>query len=320
MKTFPIVETAFSGYRLLAARPSAGLIWFAFQLLIVFGMTALTVAIAGPEMTALQEMRAAGGAPDPATTMALSGKVMVVGLVSMLLSLVTNAIALAAVARAVLRPGEKGFGYLRFGADELRLLVVILVIGIFLYIAYMVAFGPAMGVLFAVAGPMQAAMAMQGSGALPANAIAMAALAAIPGALLMIFLAVKLSLAPAQTVGERAIQMFGSWKLTKGMFWRTLGTYALAAIPVILLAVVVVGVAFAVAPGGFKGLMQPNVSSMAAAFGATQILVHVLSALLRTLIMGGLMAPPVAIYASTVLRSNEAAVDAFGDDDDDDDD
>lgn len=324
MKAFSIPQVAFSGYRLLLARPGAALAWFIFQLIVSFGTLALTVALAGPQLTALQEMRASGGPADPATTMALTGQIMVFGLVSFVLSLLVTVIALGAVSRAVLRPGESRFGYLRFGADEFRLLAVIVVLGILLYIAYFLAFGPAMGALFAVGGPQRAALAMQGGASLPANAIVIAALAALPGTILMIFLSVKLALAPAETVAERAIRFFGSWRLTKGVFWRSLAAYALSAVPVLIVAVVVFGLAVAVRPGGLEGglqaALQPDVSSMAGAFSPLQVFVYVLHAVLGVLVMAGLYAPPAAIYAAIAQRSSESLVDVFGDDEDDDED
>lgn len=324
MKAFSIPQVAFSGYRLLLARPGAALAWFVFQLIVSFGTLALTVAMAGPQLTALQEMRASGAPADPATTMALSGQIMGFGLASFALSLVVAVITLGAVSRAVLRPGDSRFGYLRFGADEFRLLAVIVVLGILLYVAYFVAFGPAMAVLFAVGGPQRAALALQGASTLPANAIGFAILAALPGTILMIFLSVKLALAPAHTVAEGAIHFFGSWRLTKGVFWRSLAAYALSTVPVLIVAVVVFGLAVVVRPGGLEGglqaALQPDVSSMAAAFRPLQVLVYVLHAVLGTLVMAGLYAPPAAIYAAIALRSSESLVDVFGDDDEDDDD
>lgn len=322
MKTFPIVQTAFSGYRLLAARPVAALFWFVFQLVVVFGSIALMVAMAGPQMVALQELQASG-APDPATSMALSGPIMLAGFISMALGLVVSAISFGAVSRAVLRPKESGFGYLRFGAEELRLLVVNLVIFILIYIAYMVAAAPAMGALFAVAGMQRAGMALQGMGTLPANAIAIAVAAAVPGVLLLVFLSVKLSLAPAQTIGERQIRIFNSWTLTKGVFWRALAVYLLAAVPVLLVGIVYAGVSVAVHQGGVAGglqsMMRPSLGTMAAAFSPTQSLSYVLGAVTRTVAMAGLLAPCAAIYAAVAVRSPGALADVFGDENEEDD-
>jgi hypothetical protein len=310
MKKFSIPQVAFSGYRLLAARPGVALAWFVFQLVVALGLMALMVVMAGPELTALRELRSAGTPPDPATTMALSGKVMGFGLVSLLLYAVLGAVSLGAVSRAVLRPAESKFAYLRFGADELRLLAVIVVLGILLYVAYFVALLPAMAALFAVAGMERAAMAMQGVGSMPAGAIGAAVLAALPGAILLVFLTVKLALAPAQTVAKRQISFFGSWGLTKGVFWRSLGAYILSAIPVLILVIVALGVAVAVHPGGLAGglqaAMQPDVSSLAAAFSPLQVLVYVLNAVAGVASMAGLIAPPAAIYAAIALRSDEA--------------
>lgn len=324
MTKFSIPQTAFSGYRLLAARPVAAVFWFALYLAVVFGKIALMVAMAGPQLAAMQAMRSSGAPPDPATSLALAGPVMLASLVSLIITVLVAAIAYGAVSRAVLRPGESRFGYLRFGADEFRLLAVILVMAILIWVAYMVAFVPVMAALFAVGGAERTSMALQGAGSLPAKAIGMAVLAALPGVALFVFLGVKLALAPAQTVAERGVRIFGSWALTKGIFWRSLATYALAAVPVLLIAIIYVGVVLAVhqggVSGGLKGMMRPDLGSMGAAFGPTQILTYVIGALMGTLSMAGMLAPPAVIYGAVAVRSTEAMADVFGADDDDDED
>jgi hypothetical protein len=319
MTRFSIPETAFSGYRLLASRPGAALVWFAFSLAVVLGLGWLTAVLAGPELAALKEMQASG-APDPATAMALSRKVMPISALGLLVALVSGAILVGAVARAVLRPAQGALAYLRFGADEFRLMAVLLVVAILLLIPVILAWIPATIAMFATAGPQVAAMAMQGHGELPLTAKLAACAAAVPGVLVFLFLFVKLSLASAQTVAERSIRIFNSWTLTKGVFWRTLWTYALAAIPLAVLKLIVLGVAAALNPDvGFKLMPQPDMSSVEAVFSGPQVAVLALQALFQTIQTAALLAPAAMIYLALTGRTPETAVSADDEDDDDED-
>lgn len=321
MTRFSIPQAAFAGYRLLAARPGTALVWFIFQLAIALLTAFVTVSLAGPQLTALKEMMAAGK-PDPATMMTLNAQMLPYTAFKSLFPLLTGTIAVAAVSRAFVRPKDSGLGYLRFGADELRVLVVYIVLMIIFAVPYIIATVVGMIALVSTAGPTAAMAVSTGAfGELPPKAIAFAVLSALPALALLIFLAVKLSLAPVQTVAERSIRIFNSWTLTKGHFWRILGAYVLAMIPLAVVGLVVMAAAMALKPDGFSGAWQqalaPDVSSMGAAFAGAAIIIFVLVAAFQTLVMAGQTGPGAAIY--TALTGGVVA-DDFGDDDDDDED
>lgn len=317
MTKFSISQAAFSGYRLLAAKPLAALGWFVFQLAVSLGVVWLTATMIGPQLTALKEMQASGAA-DQGTAMALFGQTLPLTLLALVVALVSGAILTGAVLRAALRPGESAFAYLRFGGNELRLIVVILLIILLMLIPIVIAWLPAFAVRMAIAGPQVAAMAMQGKGELPLAATLGSLAAALPGVALIVFLYVKLSLASAQTVAERSIRIFNSWSLTKGVFWRTLGTYALAAIPLVILKIVVMAAVAALNPDlGFKMTVQPDLTSVPAAFSGGQLVMFALQALLQIITSAALLVPTVMIYRAV---AGEFVPTATADDDDDDDD
>jgi hypothetical protein len=320
MTKFSISQAAFSGYRLLAAKPIAALAWFVFQLAVSLGLVWLTATMIGPQLTALKEMQTSG-APDPATAMALGGQTFPLTVLALVVALVSGAILTGAILRAVLRPGESAVGYLRFGPNELRLIVVVLMIILVLLIPIVIAWLPAIAVRFAIAGPQVAAMAMQGKGEIPLAATLGSLAAALPGLALIVFLYVKLSLASAQTVAERSIRIFTSWRLTKGVFWRTLATYLVAAIPLVILKIGLMAVIAATNPDlGFKMTVQPDLTSVPAAFAGGQLVMFALQALLQVISSAALLVPTVMIYRAVAGETvPTATVDDDYDDDDDED-
>jgi hypothetical protein len=323
MKTFSVTQTAFSGYRLLLARPVMTLFWFAFSLAISALTIAVTVQLAGPQLAMLQQIRGQGAAADPATAMTLTRQLGPYYAFTLIFSLVTGAMTLGAASRAVLKPQAGALGFLRLGVDELRLMLVVVVLLVIFFLIYIVTAIMLVMTLVILTGPTGMRALVQGGG-LPGSTIAAMCVAAVPGLAALIFLLVKLSLAPAQTVGEGAARIFESWSLIRGRFWRVLGTYLLAAIPVAVVGGVTLVAALAAhgpSAGGFinaMSSMQPDYSSMSTAFAGPNLLVLVLSALGRTLGMAGLMGPAAVIYQA-VASDTVGVVDDDDDDDDDDD-
>ena len=121
-------------------------------------------------------------------------------------------VLLSATQRAVLRPNERGFAYLRIGGDELRLiglgifLMVCLWIGMFLaMLALMIVLGIVLAISLAIhAAPGFAALLF-----LIANCALMGA---------MIYAQVRLSLAFPLTFLRRTFVVGEAWRLSKGRF------------------------------------------------------------------------------------------------------
>ena len=321
MTDFSITKTAFSGYRLLAAKPLTTLCWFIFSLLVTVVTIGGVVVLAGPELMALQQMRDAGQM-DPASVAAISQRLRPYELFTAIFPWLTGAVTLGAATRAILRPRASAVGYLRFGADELRLLLTSLVIIVLVGAAMAVA--GIMGVigLAATAGPGGFAALRQGGG-LGAMPIVVACLAALPGLALTIFIATQFSLAPAETVARKAVRIFGSWALIKGRFWKVLAVYVLAVIPIVVLEALATYATMAAAGGGHGGFMQMamtlqnNMSSLSAAFDGPRWTGYILTAVARTFAMAGLLVPAAVIYQAV---ASDPAGGADDDDDDDDDD
>jgi hypothetical protein len=130
----------------------------------------------------------------------------------------------AAAYRAVLKPEQKSWGYLRIGGDELRMFVVALVLGLLFMVLYFIVVFTGVAVV-AAAGRSPTAIAVF----------------AVLAFCLFAFLAIKLSLAFVMTFAEKKIRIFESWSLTDGHF---LGLLAMYAIVLVFLIILVCGVYF----------------------------------------------------------------------------
>jgi hypothetical protein len=157
----------------------------------------------------------------------------------LILGLAVLSIMAAAVYRLIFRHEDTRFGYLRLGADELRLmglttiyigLTICLVVGVSMVAAVVVA-------LVSVVAP-----AAQGFMSLAATLFSFG---------VVIFVLVRLSLAPVATFAERRISVFESWRLTRGHFWPLLGAYALA-----LACIFVIGFLILVVFSGVAGAIM----------------------------------------------------------------
>ena len=97
----------------------------------------------------------------------------------------------------------------------------------------------------------------------------------------VVWSAVRMSLAWAVSFDQKRISLFSTWRLTQGHFWSVLGAYLLAAILTLVISLtataVFMAVAAAVAVGSGAGLstigqvFQPDASSLATYFTPAMI-------------------------------------------------
>ena len=253
MQTFSVTDTAMVGFKFIGSRPGVVLVWgLASVALALISTFTLTPAMLGPvqQMQALQGQ----GAGNPAAVVSAIGGMMGVFLLIFAISLIQYAVTFGATNRAILRPEDSAFAYLRLGGDELRLLALNIALGLIGGVAFFVYLIVASLLVGLVAG------------ALFVMLHAFALIFAIPAwtviICLPIFVLVRLSLAPAQTFATGRINLFGSWSLTRNHFWSMFGTYILMWILAVLVIVLVFLIATIITMplpgGGFQAMFPTN--------------------------------------------------------------
>ena len=285
--TFSATEAAFEGFRVVRRHPLAIVFW-ALAYTVFFA--AFFGLFAGPLATVLATTESLEGTqPSTQEIQVLMQSWSGFMALALPLSLVLGAVLNAAVARSVLRPAEKAFGYMRLGADELRVLAVTLVLGI-VFFAVTVLLFTAVGVAAGVAG-----QANTGVGILVGVIFGLAAAA------LLIWLAVRLSLAVPATFQEKRISPFGSFGLTKGHTLPLLGMAVIAFIMSILVSILgtIIALPITLATGGLEQLATMDGQSTAQilqAAGPGLLAWGVVNAIFSALQLAVIYAPFSAAY------------------------
>lgn len=287
MATFSAVDAAISGVRLVTRQPRVVLVWGVIMTIISLLTSVVTIVTIGPNLQAMQNPDPAA---DPSQVLAQLAPLIPWYLLLLVFVVVYYGVLSAAVNRMVLRPEDKATFYLRFGGDELRLMGVMIiqslaVFGVYLLVVMAVAIlagvssaiSPILGVLIGVLG-------------------GLAALAA------MIFLLVRFSLAGAETFATGKINIFGTWRLSRGHFWGMLGAYLLALVVIAVTWILVFSIQVALMlalGGGFSGigaLFQPDMSSVASFFSLPMIAYTVLGGFFSAVMMMVSYSPAATIY------------------------
>jgi len=309
---FKVTEAAFEGFRLVRREPRTIAIWAVFSLVASVALMAAMIAAGfGRVMGASTQ----GTMTPEALTGFLAGEAIAIGGAILIASIMG-----AGVYRAVLRPAESPLTRLRLGGDELRLILLSLIMGLVftgLTIALVIPV-VLLGVAIGVAG-----FAGHGGGEPNAGAMVGIVLVVLLGYLLvfagLVFFAVRLSLAGVMTFAERRLRVFESWRLTKGRFWRLLGCYGLAVVLMLPIYMVMMTLYFAITfafSGGDLGramseLVQPEMTSLAAYFSPARIVYFVLGSAMSGVLNAVMYAPAAAVYRQIADTRPENQAEVF---------
>jgi len=293
-----ITDAAFIGFRIARERPMVLVYWAAFYLLFTVATVVILIGMAGPALMALQTMDQAN--PDPTEALALFGKVAPAFLVLLPLAFLYYGVMYAAVSRAVLDPADDRMGYLRFGQQELRQALLMFLLMLLFFVAYLA---------LLIVGAIFVGLTAMGGEALAGFGVALMFLVVFSG---MIFLLVKFSLASPQTYAEGKLNLFGSWRLSKGRFWPMLGAYLLASILTIIVYLLTAGIFYAVVAvvGGMEmagKIMTPDMSSYATFLTPLSITYYVVTAIVTAMTTLIWVGPTAEIYRQ-ITSGGEARV------------
>jgi hypothetical protein len=291
MARFSVGDAALTGFRIVRAHPKAFAIWAVLQFIFSLGSALAVVSLIGPALAGVT----AGQGRDPAAALAMFRNLGPFYLAILFAVLIITPIVNGAMNRAVLRPSDEGFGYIRLGEDELRQFGLILLgigVGLVAYVILLLA------VVAAVMVPALMTARSVGGGTVWSVLLSVILGFFVVG--LWIYVWVRLSLAPALTFATRKINLFGSWKLTKGLFWPMFGAYTVAFILVIViqLTTAVVSLSLTTAGGGLAGLTHPDLASAMNVFAPMRLISLAISAISSALVLPLIMTPPAAIYKS----------------------
>lgn len=299
---FSATDAAFEGFRVVRRHPMALIFWALFYAVMMIAALALVGGSIIGLMSAAESLESSG-ATSPEAFMPILASYLAVLAVVVPVSLIASAMIYAAVARAVLHPSEGAFGFLRLGMDEVRVLVVSIVLAIVFMVLSVVVFG----VIGVVAGVTAAAE-------MPALWL-LVVLLGLAGFALFIWLAVRLSLAVPITMAERRIAIFDSFAVTKGRFWPLFGMALLAMVMSFVVSLLgsLVAMPLQLLAGGLDGLTQLEGESLPvilqAAWPAISIWI-VVNAVMYALQVAVLYAPFSAAYRD--IKGGQPNAEVFG--------
>jgi len=237
MSAFSATEAAFEGFRVARERPWAIVAWAGVAFVFLIGDVILrTFLIDANAIQASSQALVAGETPGQQLVRMVAATVPYLA-AAVPISLVFYGILFAAAYRVVLEPNSSVNG-LRLGIQELRQVLLILISGVLVFIAYLgVAF--LCGLAYVLMRPLSEPLAA-----------VIGALSVVISYALLIVLPIRLSLAGPHTFVEHRLRPFASWTMSRGHFWPMLGAYVFAtvfAFVVILLGMAILAGLFAFA-------------------------------------------------------------------------
>lgn len=298
MVAFSATDAALEGFRITRERPRALLAASVFA----FGVSVLGVFV---ELNMPPEAHAALAALQSQEPLASGPLFEALTILSPLLlfSLLVQCMMAAAIYRMLLQGAAGGVRLFRVGGTELRLMALALIyVVLFAFLfAGAVLFSVLMATLASVLG--QAAMVFIGT------------VAWVFSLGVIVWVAVRMSLAPVITFERNKLAILDSWSVTRGQFWRLTGAYILAVSCILVVALLalmiflpVAGIVLLVSGGSVRDvgqIIQPAEATLSAYFQPLRIAYMALSSVFNALWYAVIAAP--GAYAYRALSAAQAA-------------
>ena len=214
------------GFGLIRDKPLTVLAWGLAQGGFMVLFSAILLAVYAP-FIAMAVRQTPGAAPDPAMLQTMMQRQSLIYLFD-LVSLMFSAVTYCAVWRAVLKPDQGRFAYLRIGASELYLALMILVASFAFGIGMVVAMIPIAIVAAILVGTHQIAAAVIFG--------VIAGIAAVCG---LVYVMLRVSLVGPMTVDEGQLRVSESWALTRGKVVNLLAVALVLLVVMIALEIVI---------------------------------------------------------------------------------
>ena len=212
--TFSATDCAFEGFRLTRRAPVAVLSWAAAYAAF-FGLLFLLVGSHFATIMSLISQLEGQAEPSIEDMQPLMQAYGVIVAWAVPLGLLFSAVVSTAIARSVIRPEDRKFGYMRAGKDELRVLGASLIVAMMMFGATFVGF---------MVISLVAALAVSAPALWLAVVLLSLALLAV-----VIWLSVRLSLVVPATFAEGRIAVKSAFAMTdKKVFWPLLGMAVIA--------------------------------------------------------------------------------------------
>ncbi|MEN3745721.1 hypothetical protein TPR58_00980 [Sphingomonas sp. HF-S3] len=170
-----------------------------------------------------------GQAADPSAMGQFGAGALLMILLVYLLQFFLSIILINAVYRAMLRPSESSFAFMRIGGDEFRMLGLAVIFFIGIVILYLLMLLATMVVAFVIG-------AIAGQNTAVAGVLTF--VLGIGFFALWIWVLVRLSLIFPMTFHRRRIAIDEGWALGKGRFWTLFGSYLVVWLLIVVLALV----------------------------------------------------------------------------------
>ncbi len=295
-----VTEAAIEGLRVARRTPGTVAIWAGVYILGLFLAILLAFMLMGAPLFALAA-KPANTPFDSALAEQMAGGFLIGAIIVVPVLALLSAVLTAAIYRSVLKPDDRGFAYLKFGADEFRVLGVSI---LFSLLCLVVVGGPGGVIAAACLGLWAKSKGLS---------FLIGALGGLAVLVLWTWLGVRLSLATVLTFAERRIQLFSSWGLTKGRFWPLLGMYLIITVINFGIGLVVstlsnilqamMGTSSAIATGAQSGSLESLGGAPVAIIGvAILVILNLIAAGLQLVIT---YAPQASVYKQ--LKGDEVS-------------
>ncbi len=284
---FSATDCAFEGFRLTRRAPVAVLLW-AVAYAVFFGLLFLLVGSHFVTIMSLISQLEGQTEPSIEDMQPLMQAYGVIVAWAVPLGLFFSAVISTAIARSVIRPEDRKFGYMRLGKDELRVLGASLIVALIMFAVSFVGFM----LVSLVAALAVAAPALW----LAVVLLSLAVLAVV------IWLSVRLSLVVPATFAEGRIAVKPAFAMTsKKVFWPLLGMAVIASVMAMLVGLLGSAVAapLSLMVGGAErmvGMEGASVPSLLSALGPMLAVSLVVNAVMTAAQIVIMYAPFSAAY------------------------